>query len=514
MENARITENMQWPPLDLISWKMREHSAWYSGSAEILANFYTDYANAVMGFKDMRELSSNSSFWGRQIQNQGEIYLHVPIAGDIAETSASLLFSEPPTIKIAEANVEKAPDSAKKTQENLLGMLEHTSVQFFNKIYEGAECSAGLGGVYIKIAWNEDLTPYPIPVIEQADYAIPEFSFGMLKAVTFWKVMRIEKDGSVTYRLLERYEKGRITYTLYKGSSDRLGFKVDLNQLEETEDLQDVIDLNVDELLAVYIPNIKPNRVDRGSNLGRSDYCGQEGLMDSLDEVYSSWLKDIALAQAKILIPAEFLENKGNGFRYNMDQMLYTKLDMDPTIEGNKITPQQFLIRSADFEKTALNLMERIISGAGYAPQSFGLGIEGRAESGTALHIRERKSFITKGKKERYWRPALQRLLELMMAVYKLELRGKDVDPNMTPVLEFNDSILNDTNEIATSVKMLSEAQAVSIATKIRMVHPDWEEDQVLAEVELIKEENNIGQFADVEKMGTLFEEEDEEGEE
>lgn len=516
MENAKITENMIWPPMDLLSWKMQEHSAWFSGSAEVLANFYTSYLNNNINPRELRELSGDSSFWGRQIANQGEIFVHVPLAGDIAETSASLLFSEPPTVKIAEANVEKASTDAKETQENFLSLLEDNAVQFFNKIYEGAEASASIGGVYIKIAWDEELSPYPLVVIEQADYAIPEFSFGVLKAVTFWKVMRVEKDGSITYRLLERYDRGAITYTLYKGSSDRLGFKVNLDSLEETKDLNDVINLSVDELLAVYVPNIRPNRIDRGSNLGRSDYCGQEGLMDSLDETFSSWMKDIALAQAKILIPAEFLENRGSGFRYNMDQMLYTKLDMDPTIEGNKITPQQFDIRAEQFEKTAVNLMERIVSGAGYAPQSFGLKIEGRAESGTALHIRERKSFITKSKKERYWRPAIQRILELIMLVYAKELRGKGINPDLVPIIEFNDSLLNDVNEIANSVKLLAEAQAISIATGIRMVHPDWEEDQVLAEAEKIKEERGIGQMAEPDKLGTMFEdgEEDEEVEE
>ena len=497
MENAKIQENMLWPPMNFISWKMAEHSAWYSGSSEVLANFYSNYMNAHLPAKALREMSNDSSFWGRQLQNQGEVFLHVPLAGDIAETSASLLFSEEPTIRIAEANVENASTNAKNTQQALLDALDDRTVQMFNKIYESAEACSGIGGVYIKLAWDEEISKYPIPVVEQADYAIPEFKFGVLNAVTFWKVMRIEKDGSKTYRLLERYSKGLIEYTLYLGTSDRLGYAVPLESIEETEDLKDFIDLNVDALLAVYIPNIRPNRVDRGSNYGRSDYCGQEGLMDALDETYSSWMKDIALAQAKVMIPEEFLQKTEKGFRYNLDQMLYTKLDMDPTIEGNKITPQQFAIRSVEFEQTSVNLMERIISGAGYSPQSFGLRIEGRSESGLALHIRERKSFVTKGKKERYWKPAIQRLLELFMLVYRFELRGNEVDPNLSPTVEFNDGVLNDRNETANSLKLLADAQAISVETRVRILHPDWEEEQILAEAERIKEENMIGQMVD-----------------
>jgi len=501
MENLKIEENMLWPPMNHLTWKMAEHSSWYSGSSEVLANFYTNYMNLHLPANMGKELSNDGNFWGRQIQNQGEIYLHVPLAGDIAETSASLLFAEEPTIRISEANIEKAASEAKQTQETLLELLDDRTVQFFNKIYEGAEACAGIGGVYIKLAWDEEVSKFPIPVIEQADYAIPEFKFGVLTAVTFWKVLRIEKDGSKTYRLLEKYNKGLIQYTLYLGTSDRLGYVVPIDSIEETEGLQDFVELNVDELCAIYIPNIRPNRIDRGSNHGRSDYCGQEGLMDSLDETYSCWMKDVALAQAKILIPQEFLERSDTGFRYNLDQMLYTKLDMDPTIEGNKITPQQFSIRAEEFERTSVNLMERIVSGAGYSPQSFGLRIEGRSESGLALHIRERKSFVTKGKKERYWRPAIQRLLQLIMLVYRYELRGK-INPELTATVEFNDGVLNDRNEVANSVKLLAEAQAVSIETRVRILHPDWEEEQIIAETERIKEENMIGGFDEPESIG------------
>src|SRR5690606_37488233 len=113
-------------------------------------------------------------------------------------------------------------------------------------------------------------------------------------------------NGSVYYRLLERYEKGRIITKLYKGTADKLGFEVDLKALAATEEIEPVKD-TVDELLAIYVPNKLPNRLDRTSYLGRSDYSGIEGLMDSLDELYSSWVKDIAIAQGKIHVPESYL---------------------------------------------------------------------------------------------------------------------------------------------------------------------------------------------------------------
>lgn len=487
-----IKENMNWPPVDLIQFKMQEHSAWFSGVPEILANFYSDYSeasvNTALGLN--HGLNRSGNFWGRQIKNDSEIYLHVPIAGDIATTSASFLFSESPIIRIAQAD-EVNNASYKNTQRDLDNML--LDMNFHTRLAEAAEACSPLGGIFIKIAWDEDLSPYPIPVVVQADRAIPEFKFGILTAVTFWKNIEFDKDGNKVFRLLERYEKGSISYELYEGTADKLGFKRDLKTHPDTEDLQEVIE-TVDELLAVYIPNKLPNKLDRSSYSGYSDLLGIESLMDSLDQTFSSWMKDIILSQAKVLLPESYLKKVDGKTGFNVDKMLYVQLDMDPVSAngGNTITPQQFDIRAEQFEKTILNLLDRIITSAGYSPQSFGLNIQGRAESGTALSMRERKSFMTTNKKQQYWDVAIKRLVKLIMLVYNEELDGKlELDSNIN--VTFGDSISNNLTELSTSVKMLSDAQAASTDTKVRLLHPDWTEEQILAEVQAILKENSVG---------------------
>lgn len=440
----------------------------------------------------IRSINSNSEmFWSRQIKNCTGIFVHVPIAGDIAETSADLLFSESPSIKIAQAHELNAPKSYKDSQSSLDDMLD--GVGFFRRISEGAEACSAIGGVYIKVVWDEYVSKYPIPAVVQSDFALPEFKFGVLIAVTFWKVVREEKTDSKSkvYRLLERYEKGIIKNTLYLGSSDNLGYIIPLESLSDTEDLEDVVTLPIPELLAVYIPNMLPNKLDRTSYVGRSDLLGVEGLMDSLDETFTAWVKEIILTQAKVLLPESYLEKMGDKFRYNLDNMIYGKLDIDPTVEGNKITPLQFIIRAEQYEKTTLNIIERIISSAGYSPQSFGLSISGRAESGTALNIRERKSFSTKAKKESYWYPALKKLLNNMILLYSTELGG-DIELDSDINIEFSDSSSNDFLTTANAVKMVSDAHSASIETRVRILHPDWEEEQIVKEVSALKMENSI----------------------
>lgn len=484
-----IKEGMVWPPMDLLSWKMAEHSAWYSGDPERIADYYSRMIDKNLQSMPY-PIRTSESFWGRQYRNTGDCFVHVPIASDISETCANILFGESPIVEVAQAHERTTSASYKAAQDGLDLMLMESG--FFRKILEGAETGSAIGGTYIKVAWDDELSPYPIPVVQQADSALPTFSFGILKDVTFWKVLPAVDDHRNVYRLFELYEKGSIKYSLYKGTDDKVGMMVDLGSHPETEGMQEVVD-TFGELLVVYVPNVLPNRIDRNSYIGRSDYHGIEGMMDSLDEVYSSWLKDIVLAQGKIHIPEAFLSKDGEGKKsFNVDRMMYVKLDMDPTIENKPITATQFDIRAEQFEKSAMAFLERIITSAGYSPQSFGLNIEGKAESGTALNIRERKTYATKVKKEQYWQLALKQLVQKMILVYNKVLDG-GIEGDIEVDVAFSDSSGNGLNEVATAVKMIADAQAASVDTKVRMLHPDWEEEQILAEVKAIIDENGIG---------------------
>ena len=140
--------------------------------------------------------------------------------------------------------------------------------------------------------------------------------------------------------------------------------------------------------------------------------------------------------------------------------------------------------------------MDRIITSAGYSPQSFGLNIQGRAESGTALNVRERKSFATTNKKQSYWEDGLKDLIKAMCIIKQTFLGGNftcELDVNIA----FADGISNNMSEVSNSVKTLSDAKAISTDTKVRMVHPEWTDEQVEQEVERILNDDTVGQPMD-----------------
>ena len=476
-------DGMNFPPKkwEHIYYKYAEWSAWYGSNIEQLINVYSDHM--------CQPYSPENKFNINTIKREIETYLHVPVASDISATSANLLFGEQPIIRISEAQEKNASASAKATQERLDYLLNKGEV--YNKLIESAESASALGGVFLKPNWDTDFLDIPIIDIVQADNAIPYFKWGFLYEVLFHKV--IKQIDNVVFRLCEYHEKGVYYNALYKGTEDNFGKRMPLTYLPETELLQDEVRTGINDIMVRYIPNIKPNRMIRGSGLGNSDYQGNEGLFDSIDQVYTSWIKEIKLGQARIIVPEQWLERTNGKFTFNAQQEIFTALDIDPlSAKGQGINQVQFDLRVDEHKTTVEQLVMQAVTDAGYSPQTFGLNIAGNAESGTALNIRERKSSITRGKKQIFFRQAIQDILQMLLMIDKAVFKTPGIDPNLTPSVEFQDSLEFNLDQTSATIEMLNRAQAISVKTKVQMAHPNWSAEEIDMEVFAINQETGI----------------------
>lgn len=488
-----------WPPkhLDPIYNKIGTWSAWYSGEPEQLAAVYGGqasydntgfFASQTGGFKARVRNAVQRWFWGtRQPVGEQRTKLHIPLAGDIASTSADLLFSEPPTL-----TVDKTA-----TQDRLDELVDDGT---HANLLEAAEIAAGLGGVYLRVVWDRNISDRPWLSAVHPDAAVPEWTWGRLSAVTFWRVLA--EDGNVVVRHLERHEPGMILHGVYKGTTDELGTLQPLTEYAETAGIADSVPTGLkDRLTAVYVPNMRPNRCWRNTpaaaSLGRADIAGTEPMMDALDETWTSWMRDLRLAKARLVVPSVYLQTNGpgQGARFDAEREVYEQLNVLPGSDGAlKVEQVQFAIRVDEHERTALALTTDIVRAAGYAAQTFGMqgdvGI-----TATEVTARERKSFITRDKKIRYWRPALQEIFETLMMVDALSF-GSGITPER-PAIEFGDSVSEDPGAVAQTMQLLDAARAMSTETKVRTLHPDWEDAEVDEEVARIKDENAMGPLQD-----------------
>lgn len=473
-----MAERKDWPPngWDNIYDAYHEYAAWYSGSVDRLINFYSSKAGP---------------FWSKEVKNDRMTMLHVPVAGDIASVSSDLLFAEAPDIKIPQAHQEEAPQDAINTQDRLNEIINETDM--YSRFLEAGETASALGGVFLKINWDTTYKPYPILSVAQPDNAIPEFKWGFLKRVTFHKVIDAPSMNDY-WRLLEIHELGVIKNQLWRGSRFDLGEQLPLEARPETRGIKPVIETGINELACRYIPNKKPNREWRGSNLGQSDYSGIIGLMDSLDEAYTSWMRDLKLARGRIVVPEYMLDFEDGEPKFDIDKEVFSPLSLGPasTERQDKIENIQFDIRADEHKSTIENLLEKIYTMAGYSPQSFGMEINGSGTmTATEIKAKESKSYKTRNKKSKYMQGGLEEIIHIMLMIDANKF-DSDINPDYRPQVDLREDVKASPMEKADSINKLNQAQAISIDTKVRLLHNDWNEKQIQAEVNRIKREQGI----------------------
>lgn len=495
--------NEPWPPkhLDPVYQQLAAWSAWYSGVPDRIAEVYGGQAGQTFDRVSRQRVLDHPSqyrggivgkvarwFWGAPTPfGQLRTKLHVPLAGDIASKSSKLLFSEPPALRF--------PDESgmTKTQDRLDLLVNRT---IHRSLLEAGETCAAIGGTYLRIVWDDEVRDHPWLTAVQADSAVPEWRWDTLAAVTFWRV--IDRDGTRILRHLERHSRGGIEHGLYEGNAEDLGRKVDLGGHAETQDLDDVVETEANGLTAAYVPNMTPARcwpdLAAAANLGRSDYQGSEGFLDALDETWSSWMRDIRLGRGRVHVPAVFLDNlgPGQGALWDAEREVYATLNALPGSDGNvgqQMTVSQFAIRVEEHSRTARELTNVIVRGAGYSEQSF--GEEGDvAITATEVTARERDSFQTRGHKQLLWAPALAEIVETLLQVDAAKFRS-GVTP-ARPDIEWPDGVADDPERVARTLQLLAAAEAASTETKVRRANPDWDDDQVMAEVARIKDETSV----------------------
>ena len=498
------TGGQDWPPKALapIAAKHAEWDAWYVADPDRLAATYrgrtqrafdrvSQHRGGVVG-------ALARMWWGRpttNLLNQAAAdsdKLHLPVAADLAQASADMLFAEPPSLiathKDAQAELDDAVENA--------GLITRLS--------EGAEVAAALGDVYYRVTWDKAISPRSFITAVHADAAWPEFRWGRLVAVTFWWV--VERRDQVVIRHLERHELdgqgvGVIFHGLYEGTPDKLGRNVPLTEHASTEglpvDADAMITTGTPGLAVEHAPNQTPQRRWRndpvGRNLGRSDLDGVEPLMDKLDMVYSSWMRDIRLAKSRLIVPAYMLESNGPGAgaSFDSEQDVYVTVNAAPREDGkSEIVAQQFTIRVAEHQQTAQQLLDDILRSTGYSRQTFGEG-EDVAQTATEVTSKDRRSNLTRDRKIRNLKPALSRILAKKLRVDS-ELFGLGAPADVAVGVQFVDVTQADPEQLARTNQLLFQAQAASARTRVQLQHPDWDEKKVDDEAEAVLREFSV----------------------
>lgn len=491
-------EKTAWPPPAVKPYygQIARWADWYGDDTDALyparsGNDYSFDRDSRRWFRKHGHASAGSEQIGQA---------HVPLAADIARTSADLLFGEMPTFSPRPLDPNGTPDP--KVQDRINDLTDRMGLGA--ALVEGAELCAALSAIYWRMTYDPAVIPdRPIPTWVQPDMAVPEWTWGQLTAVTIWSVLPTPPGApdTGTWRHLERHSTGFIEHGLYVGDGDTLGRRVDLSQHPATAGIvltgPDFIALPAGiPMTAGYIPNMRPNRILRTGQLGRADIQGIEkpdGPLAGLDKTWSSWMRDLDLGKGRAIVPAEFLQDggAGQGATFNLDRAVYDGLRMPPQTSGSPITVMQFAIRVDEHARTAAEQFATVVRSAGYSLGSFGVQGEGPAITATEQRARNGLSMTTREKKTRYWSPGLQQFWSCLLAMDSVMFNGPATLGQQVDVV-FPPGVADAPEQVATTVNLLAQAQAASTATKVAMVHPDWDGAQIAAEVALIQADATI----------------------
>lgn len=486
--------------------------AWYSGNTDHLAAVYGGPANyrsnaVAREFFDVdRRRAAGADglrmFWGQEPSpGQQAAKLHIPIGADIAEMSANLLWADVPQVTVDADSTNAA--TARSTQAQIGRYLDDRG---HAKLREGSELAAGLSNVYLRVVWDVTLRPRPWLDVIAPEGVVPEWRWGALAAATVWRELDPLKDANEVWRLLEHHTPGTIEYGIYRGDVSTLGARMEFVDHPDSEflgkmkgvDSQGRQATGIPRLLITHLPNVLPNRVWEGvpgtAPLGRSDFAGVEPMMDALDESWTSWMRDLRLGKARVVVPQSMLDTQGpgSGASFDLDKELIVALNglLGAETMKDSISEVQFAIRVEEHERTCKALRLQILSSAGYSAQGFG---EAGTIAATATEVvaRKEESLTTRGTKILYQRPALIELLTTMMMVDVRHCGAKGIDPAAELTASWPQAVQPDQEATARALSLFDSAGAISTYMKVKLREPSWDEAEVMAEVQRIREDKS-----------------------
>lgn len=481
-------------PWDVAYREYAENAAWWTGDVEGLERIYRreeqsrpDYVRHGQRMRGGVVGRASRFFWGRPIPaEEHRTRLHIPAPADLATLASDLVFAEPPTVSIPKLS---------ERQQDRLDVISNSDGAHatFNRM---GELKSALSATALVTRWDTDVEDHVWLDTVAADVMIPTFRSGRMIELTMWTEYR---DGNVFWRHLEHHAIGYIEHALYQGTETNLGRRVPLTERTETAvyaklvNGDSVIPTGINRLTASYNPNMETiawRKQGVLAHTGRSDFDQLHPLFDALDETWSSWIRDLRLGAGKVLVSEVALDYNGigKGASFDMGREVFVGLNMPGDPDKLAIDQVQFDIRTEQHEATAAGIYREILRKAGFSPSSWGEYSGGQGAM-TATEIDDRKSASerTRDKKILTDRGAIARQSSVALELDGLIFRGKGGGRFAVPDVEFPDQSQESPLVLAQTLSLLDAAGAISTEQKVRRANSDWDDEQVLAEVEKIR---------------------------
>lgn len=421
------------------------------------------------------------------VQRQDELVPY-PSAKIAARTLAAFLFGEDPQLSHDD-------DAVQTRHRELAAATNLPAVLLESAVTQGTE-----GEVYVRAGWDRTLDPrHAIVTGIPGRQVIPVFRQGRLLeavVVTVWADRDRKGHPRPRYwRHLEYHEPGggTIRHRLFYGPADNLGEERTLTEHPGTAHLSEVEETDLERLLIGHVP------LGRDSNgwHGVSLFDGIEDLVLAVHRLYSQEQHDAELARRRVAVTREALDRRRDGSPV-LDRRLDLFVLADDAAgaigaEGSRLPVQPIEFSDDNVMRERIRgRIEDLLIACGISPKSIMPDETGGAVSGTSRKLAQALTLQTAATVARYWQHQLAGILGTALAIEARHLGGADgltsSDPDeLAPSVALSDGLIDDARELAEIVGLIDTAEAASTETKVRMLHPEWDDPQVDEEVRRIE---------------------------
>jgi hypothetical protein len=302
-----------------------------------------------------------------------------------------------------------------------------------------------------------------------------------------------ETETREVYRMFEEHIPGSIDRKVYKGTVNHIGKPVGEGEWPEVwKDTKPHLDTGLDACTMVRWDNVPG---------GQSDIQGLDALLDTLDEAESLMLDKGRKSIPKTFANRSLADDNGEidleGVILTGDENLGAEYGSNPVQSVEVAQPE---LQSTDHILWVDHVREMIATHAGYSSATWGIGEEGRSDSGTALQLRQARTLLTRAGKDRMAREAIINAV----AVALCWMDGKQKVRDYRPEVMLGTGLPTDSLEKAQEITSKYSAGVISLRQAVRELHPEWTEEQVDEEVEEIEEAKMLPPALDPMQNGGL----------
>lgn len=400
--------------------RVREYNVWYAGDSEELLNFYTHGNTISYYYEPFFTRNKRGYFWAINSTENDIKRTHSSQPRNIIDVLTAILGV--PEVK---AGNKELPEYWNKVNDVLQKIIKDNN---FWEIYEQEQVPYTMveGWGCWKIAWDMDVSKYPIPMYYRAENVEFIYKLNRIIGVMFKDYY---SDGKKRYLITEtRYTahgdliiEKEIFEVTSSAEDDATLKKINFTDVEAFKDVEKKFVVEgYDGLLATPCVYFKD---PTGDTHGRSLFSGKIDLFDDLDQALSQSANTVRKSTPVEYFDTDFLERDrqtGMPIQPKVYDRKYIMVKGATSSDGSSMSREPITVSqpSIDFSKysaEAVQILLQIMNGI-ISPATLGMDIA-KKDNAEAQREKEKVTIFTRNKLARSEKNILEKLFnELLIA--------------------------------------------------------------------------------------------------